>query len=170
VFPRRLFSQNHIFVNAQAGIETPQDLIGKRVILRTFQTTMSVLALGDLKFEYGVPWDKVRWIVADDEVMPLGDEKGIEVERIGLDEDVGRMLVDGEARAVVFNIKGINRIGITALDLAGVHADATARNQHPRPFQPRPFGDHLQAPFLARPPNITRLATKSRQIGKGHCP
>ena len=101
VFPRRLFSQNHIFVNARAGIETPKDLIGKRVILRTFQTTMSVLALGDLKFEYGVPWDKVRWVVADDEVMPLGDEKGIEVERIGLEDDVGRMLVDGEADAMV---------------------------------------------------------------------
>ncbi len=101
VFPRRLFSQNHIFVNARSGIEAPTDLIGKRIILRTFQTTMSVLALGDLKFEYGVPWDKVRWIVADDEVLPLGDGKGIEVERIGLDEDVGRMLVDGEADAMI---------------------------------------------------------------------
>ena len=31
VFPRRLFSQNCIFVNVDAGIERPIDLIGKKV-------------------------------------------------------------------------------------------------------------------------------------------
>ena len=102
VFPRRLFSQNHIFVNVGSGIEAPQDLIGKRVIIRTFQTTMSVLALGDLKFEYGAPWEEIRWIVADDEVLPMDDTaKGIEVERISLDTDVGRMLIEGEADAMI---------------------------------------------------------------------
>ena len=102
VFPRRLFSQNHIFVNVNAGIEAPEDLIGKRVIIRTFQTTMSVLALGDLKFEYGAPWEEIRWIVADDEVLPMDDgAKGIEVERISLDADVGRMLIEGEADAMI---------------------------------------------------------------------
>lgn len=93
VFPRRLFSQNHFFVNTRSGIEKPQDLAGKRVILRTFQTTMSVLALGDLTFEYGVPWQSIRWIVASDEVMPLADRKGIEVERIDHATDIGRMLM-----------------------------------------------------------------------------
>ena len=31
VFPRRLFSQNHIFVNSDSGIDTPKDLEGRRV-------------------------------------------------------------------------------------------------------------------------------------------
>lgn len=101
IFPRRLFSQNHFFVNANAGIETPRDLIGKRVIVRTFQTTMTVLALGDLKFEYGVPWEEISWIVAADEVMPLDDRKDIQVQRIDLDADVGQMLLDGEADAMI---------------------------------------------------------------------
>lgn len=61
VFPRRLFSQNHMFVSAAAGIETPKDLIGKKVCCRSFQTTMSVLAKGDLAFEYGVPWRELDW-------------------------------------------------------------------------------------------------------------
>ena len=100
-FPRRLFSQNHIFVNAASGIAAPADLIGKRVILRTFQTTMSVLALGDLKFEYGVPWDKIRWIVSSEEALPLDDDRGMEVEHIGPGEDVGRMLIEGEADAMI---------------------------------------------------------------------
>lgn len=61
VFPRRLFSQNHMFVSTAAGIETPTDLIGKKVCCRSFQTTMSVLAKGDLAFEYGVPWRELDW-------------------------------------------------------------------------------------------------------------
>lgn len=40
VFPRRLFSQNHIFVNINAGIETPRDLLGKRIAIWAFQMTM----------------------------------------------------------------------------------------------------------------------------------
>jgi 4,5-dihydroxyphthalate decarboxylase len=46
-FPRRLFSQNHIYVNVNSGIRAPQDLVGKRVGLWAFQVTMSVLAKGD---------------------------------------------------------------------------------------------------------------------------
>lgn len=61
VFPRRLFSQNHMFVSRAAGIETPADLIGKKVCCRSFQTTMSVLAKGDLAFEYGVAWRDLDW-------------------------------------------------------------------------------------------------------------
>jgi len=61
VFPRRLFSQNHMFVSVRAGIEAPADLIGRKVCCRSFQTTMSVLAKGDLAFEYGVPWREMRW-------------------------------------------------------------------------------------------------------------
>lgn len=61
VFPRRLFSQNHMFVSVKAGIEQPKDLIGKKVCCRSFQTTMSVLAKGDLAFEYGVPWREMDW-------------------------------------------------------------------------------------------------------------
>ena len=36
VFPRRLFSQSQMYVNTAAGINGPQDLIGKRVGLRSF--------------------------------------------------------------------------------------------------------------------------------------
>jgi 4,5-dihydroxyphthalate decarboxylase len=79
VFPRRLFSQNHIFVNASSGIEKPQDLVGRRVLIRSFQTTMTVLALGDLTFDYGVPWQTIRWVLASDEALPLGERDGVSV-------------------------------------------------------------------------------------------
>ena len=43
-----------MFVNVDAGIDEPRDLIGKRVAVWSFQTTLCVLAKGDLKSEYGV--------------------------------------------------------------------------------------------------------------------
>ena len=55
VFPRRLFSLSQMWVNANAGISSPQELIGQKVGLSTFQTTLSVLARGDLQVEYGFP-------------------------------------------------------------------------------------------------------------------
>ena len=54
VFPRRLFSLSQMWVNVNAGINSPKDLIDRRVGLSTFQTTLSVLAKGDLQSEYGV--------------------------------------------------------------------------------------------------------------------
>jgi 4,5-dihydroxyphthalate decarboxylase len=75
VFPRRLFSQNHMFVSVAAGIETPKDLIGKNVCCRSFQTTMSVLAKGDLAFEYGVPWREMKWHTMSPELVAFPGQK-----------------------------------------------------------------------------------------------
>lgn len=101
VFPRRLFSQNHIWVNADAGIQTPRDLEGKRVIVTAFQVTMTVLAMGDLKFEYGVAPEAVHWLLTHEEVMPLGPRPGFSVEHLPPGADVGRMLIDGQADAMI---------------------------------------------------------------------
>ena len=75
VFPRRLFSQNHMFVSRAAGIEKPADLIGKKVCCRSFQTTMSVLAKGDLAFEYRVPWREMVWHTMSPELVPFRGQK-----------------------------------------------------------------------------------------------
>jgi 4,5-dihydroxyphthalate decarboxylase len=63
VFPRRLFSQGQIFVNSNSGIESPRDLEGRIVALQSFQTTLAVLAKGDLASEYGVDLGSVAWRV-----------------------------------------------------------------------------------------------------------
>ncbi len=69
VFPRRLFSQNHMFVSTRAQVDKPTDLIGKKVCCRSFQTTMSVLVKGDLAFEYGVPWRELDWHTMSPELI-----------------------------------------------------------------------------------------------------
>jgi 4,5-dihydroxyphthalate decarboxylase len=100
VFPRRLFSQNCIFVNVDSGIETPMDLVGKRVAVWSFQTTLSVLAKGDLKGEHGVPWDRVTWCIVHHEELPWRGE-GLDIINLPKDRDAGQMLVDGEIDAMI---------------------------------------------------------------------
>lgn len=102
VFPRRLFSQNHIYVRSDAGVETPADLAGRKVALRAFQTTMSVLVKGDLKFFYDVPWEDIHWIMEAVEAVSWMPPDGVNVEwltdgRRGVD-----LLLAGEVDAMIF--------------------------------------------------------------------
>ena len=101
VFPRRLFSQLCMFVNVDAGIETPRDLAGKRVGINSFQTTLCVLAKGDLKFEYGVPWEEIHWFVQREEELPWRSDGSISLRKVPADTDAARMLVEGELDAYV---------------------------------------------------------------------
>jgi len=97
VFPRRLFSQSQIYVNVAAGIRQPTDLIGKRVGLRSYQTTLSVLAKGDLQHEYSVPLDQVTWVTSSDEPVAFDPPSGVRIERA--EKNIETMLVEGEVQA-----------------------------------------------------------------------
>ncbi len=97
VFPRRLFSQSQMYVNVNCGIQSPADLIGKRVGLRSYQTTLSVLAKGDLGHEYSVPLDQVVWVTSSDEPVPFDAPPGVRIERA--DRSIETMLVEGEVQA-----------------------------------------------------------------------
>ena len=99
VFPRRLFSQSQMYVNTQSGIREPKDIIGKRVALRSFQTTLSVLAKGDLGSEYGVPLDAVTWVTTASEPVPFDPPPGVTVERMDARRNLGDALVEGEVSA-----------------------------------------------------------------------
>lgn len=100
VFPRRLFSQNHILVRRDAGIREPRDLIGRRVGLRAFQVTLSVLARSDLKSVYGVPWEAIRWVVQEPEEIAW-DGSGLPIERMPPGRKGAEMLLAGEIDALI---------------------------------------------------------------------
>lgn len=101
VFPRRLFSLSQMWVNSEAGINTPQDLVGKRVGLSTFQTTLSVLAKGDLQSEYNVPWRKINWIVSKEEAVPFKPQEGVHMELVAAGKQMGALLERGEISALM---------------------------------------------------------------------
>jgi 4,5-dihydroxyphthalate decarboxylase len=101
VFPRRLFSMSQMWVNVDAGVSSPQDLIGKTVGLSTFQTTLSVLAKGDLQSEYNVPWRMMNWIVSKEEAIPFKPQEGVRVELAAAGKKMGTMLEQGEIAALM---------------------------------------------------------------------
>ena len=98
--PRRLFSQNHIFVNADAGITSPQDLAGKRVAIWAFQVTMSVLTKGDLQEEYGLSWRDVTWVTEQPEEIP-SDAGAANIERMPEGKTGAEMVLSGEVDAYI---------------------------------------------------------------------
>src|SRR5262245_22154549 len=101
VFPRRLFSLSQMWVNENSGIQSPQDLIGKKVGLSTFQTTLSVLARGDLETEYQVPWRKIDWYISKEEAVPLKPMEGVKMQLLKPGQKMGTILERGEIDAVM---------------------------------------------------------------------
>lgn len=101
VFPRRFFSVGQMYANVDAGIKGPKDLIGRKVGLHSFQTTLSLLAKGDIKFEYGVPWESIHWICMRPEVIPVDLGSDVKIELVPSGKDIGMMLCDGEIDAII---------------------------------------------------------------------
>jgi 4,5-dihydroxyphthalate decarboxylase len=101
VFPRRLFSLSQMWVNRSAGINSPKDLVGRKVGLSTFQTTLSVLAKGDLQAEYDVPWREIEWYISKDEAVPIQPLKGLKMQLLKPGQKIGEMLEKGEIDALM---------------------------------------------------------------------
>ena len=106
VFPSRFFRHSCIYVNANSGIRTPDDLIGKRIGNPEYQMTAPVWIRGILSDHYGVPVDSVTYFTGGEE-EPNRSEKlkldlpdNIRVERIGPDKTLSQMLYDGEIDAL----------------------------------------------------------------------
>lgn len=125
VFPRRLFSQSQIWINPVRGILEPKDLIGKRVGLNTFQTTLSVLAKGDLQDEYGVPWRSIEWVVSKEEAVPFEPEAGVTIRMVPKGDNIGRMLQAGEIDAI-FRPHPPRQVLEGASDIRRLFADSKA--------------------------------------------
>lgn len=100
-FPRRLFSQSQVFVRADSDITAPAHLAGRRVALRSFHTTLSVLFKGDLKTHYGVPWEDVVWCPSKPEMLEFGHKPGVRIEPLAPGTDLGEALISGAVDAVV---------------------------------------------------------------------
>ena len=101
VFPRRLFSLSQMWVNKNAGINSPRDLVGRKVGLSTFQTTLSVLAKGDLQAEYDVPWRRIEWYISKDEAVPIKPIEGVNLQLLKPGQKMGEMLEKGEIDALM---------------------------------------------------------------------
>ena len=98
VFPSRFFRHSCIYVNADAGIHEPKDLIGKRFGCPEYQMTAPVWIRGILSDHYGVPVDGPTYVTGGEET-PNRKEKinitlpdNFKLERIGPEDTLAQML------------------------------------------------------------------------------
>ncbi|MGH7888308.1 MAG: ABC transporter substrate-binding protein, partial [Candidatus Binatia bacterium] len=101
VFLHRRFRHGFIFINAKAGIDKPKDLIGKRIGVKTFQTTAIMWLRGMLHNDYGVKQTDVEWFVELEEEIEFTPKKELKLTKLPPGKDVEKMLVAGELDAVL---------------------------------------------------------------------
>lgn len=103
VFPSRIFRHSCIFVNADAGIRTPQDLAGRRVGVPHYQMTSAVWIRGFLQHDYGVPPEAIEWVTREPEAGRSAIEHlaSILADPLGPGESLDAMLEAGKIDALV---------------------------------------------------------------------
>jgi 4,5-dihydroxyphthalate decarboxylase len=100
VFPSRVFRHSYVWINARAGIETPQDLKGKRIGIADYSMTSVLFTRGFLKHQYGVRDQEVQWFRRRREHVAIAVPEGIRIESIGKDETLDDLLEHGKLDAV----------------------------------------------------------------------
>jgi 4,5-dihydroxyphthalate decarboxylase len=107
VFPSRLFRHSCIYVNVNAGIDEPKDLIGKKIGVPEYSMTAAVFARGLLHHEYDVTPDTIEWFSGTQDGLQRPSRidfelpESVVLHRMPLDQDMGPMLVSGELDAII---------------------------------------------------------------------
>lgn len=105
IFPSRCFRHSAIYVLDNSGIETPSDLVGRRVGVPEYQMTAALWVRGMLQHDYGVEPGQLRWVTAglrDPGRRPLVSLSvpGIDVTHVE-DYSLDQMLLSGDIDAIV---------------------------------------------------------------------
>jgi len=106
VFTSREFRHSCIWVRVDAGIDSPQDLKGKRVGAAEWQLTANLWIRGLLADEYNVQPSDMRWFLGG-LYQPGRIEKlaleipGVELNQIDRGQTLSQMLQDGAIDAVI---------------------------------------------------------------------
>lgn len=107
VFPSRLFRHSCIYVNKQAGIDEPGDLVGKKVGVPEYSMTAAVFARGLLLHEYGVTPDSIEWFSGTQDGLQRPSRidfdlpESVVLHRMPIEQDMGPMLDKGELDAII---------------------------------------------------------------------
>lgn len=100
VFPSRVFRHGCIYVNADARIQKPQDLKGKRMGVGDYQMTAAVWVRGLLQHEYQLLPEEVQWVVAAPVCAGMELPGRVRIAHIDSGQNLERMLESGEIDAL----------------------------------------------------------------------
>ncbi len=101
VFLHRRFRHGFVFINTRKGIKRPQDLIGRKIGVKSFQVSAIHWMRGILQSEYGVPQTSIEWFSELDEDVEFVPPADLKFTRIPDSDSVEAMLVAGELDAVI---------------------------------------------------------------------
>lgn len=107
IFPSRAFRHSQIYVNANAGLNSPSDLAGRQVGIQEYQMTAALWVRAHLEHDYQVRPDQIHWKTGGLYVprfadrMPIELPPGVELSRIPDGETLEGMLLDGRLDALV---------------------------------------------------------------------
>lgn len=108
VFPSRKFRQSEIIINRNSKIETPKDLMGKRVGCSEYQQTAAVWIRGQLQHDYGVDLKKITWCFGGlnepehwSPRIPISIPSDYNIEILNNTQCLNEMLEKGEIDAVI---------------------------------------------------------------------
>jgi 4,5-dihydroxyphthalate decarboxylase len=106
VFTSREFRHSCVWVRADADIQAPADLKGKRVGVPEYQMTAAVWIRGFLKDDFGVDPGELHWFSGGlhqpgrDEKLPISIP-GLDLRTIGPVQTLSGMLLDGDLDAIM---------------------------------------------------------------------
>jgi 4,5-dihydroxyphthalate decarboxylase len=100
VFPSRVFRHSYVWINANAGIEKPQDLKGKRVGIADYSMTSVLFTRGFLTHQYGLRAQDIHWFRRRREHVAIAVPEGIRLDNIGKDETLDDLLEQGKLDAL----------------------------------------------------------------------
>ncbi|MGH6741297.1 MAG: ABC transporter substrate-binding protein [Bradyrhizobium sp.] len=101
IFLFRRFRHGHVFVNRDAGIASPKDLIGKRIGSTTLQPASNVWINGILQEHHGVPFREQTWVLERDEDAPFTPPPWLKIEQVPRGKTAISMLLNGELPAAM---------------------------------------------------------------------
>ncbi|WP_326946926.1 ABC transporter substrate-binding protein [Amycolatopsis sp. NBC_01307] len=109
IFPNRNFRHSALFVNADSGIERPEDLAGKTIgEFALYGSDPGVWIKGILADEYGVTPEKMNWVIGGTDHpipsfgwIPQPVPDGVDVRHAGDEETLAALLEAGEIDALL---------------------------------------------------------------------
>jgi 4,5-dihydroxyphthalate decarboxylase len=116
-----VFTTHHFFhtfplVRRDAGIESPEDLKGKRVGVPEYQQTSALWARGALQHEWGVRAQDIEWYMERNVAESHGSSTGfrppkdVTIHQIPYEKNIGTMMLSGELDATLLYIVDPNLV------------------------------------------------------------
>jgi 4,5-dihydroxyphthalate decarboxylase len=101
VFHYRRFRHSAIACLRSSKIRKPGNLVGRRVGVRRFSLSAGIWARGLLQHDYGVPLERIHWVVQSATPLRAEVAERLSVTQVSPEEPLERLLLRGELDATI---------------------------------------------------------------------